>query len=167
MLNPQSRSLNILLAALPVDDYQRIAGTLTPCVLRAHQTLMRRGEPVGKIYFPNRSLCSLVFTMTDGTAAEVAVVGAEGLVGVEAVLGLSLATCEATVHIAGDGTGHTMSINAFRSELDRRGAFHAYMTAYTHALVGSLMQSVSCNGLHSAEARCCRWLLHAHDRLAT
>ena len=29
------------------------------------------------------------------------------------------------------------------------------------------MQSVACNARHSVDARCCRWLLHAHDRLAT
>ena len=29
-----------------------------------------------------------------------------------------------------------------------------------------LMQSVACNGLHSAEQRCCRWLLMTHDRIA-
>jgi Mn-dependent DtxR family transcriptional regulator len=28
------------------------------------------------------------------------------------------------------------------------------------------MQSVACNGLHSAEQRCCRWLLMTHDRIA-
>jgi CRP-like cAMP-binding protein len=28
-----------------------------------------------------------------------------------------------------------------------------------------LMQSVACNGLHSAEERCCRWLLMTHDRI--
>ena len=29
------------------------------------------------------------------------------------------------------------------------------------------MQSIACNARHSVDARCCRWLLHAHDRLAT
>jgi CRP-like cAMP-binding protein len=29
------------------------------------------------------------------------------------------------------------------------------------------MQGVACNGLHSVEQRCCRWLLSAQDRIGT
>ena len=29
------------------------------------------------------------------------------------------------------------------------------------------MQGVACNGLHSVEQRCCRWLLTTQDRLGT
>ena len=28
-----------------------------------------------------------------------------------------------------------------------------------------VMQTTVCNGLHSAEQRCCRWLLTTHDRI--
>ena len=38
---------------------------------------------------------------------------------------------------------------------------------YHQLTVGQMMQSVSCNALHNAHERCCRWLLIAHDRLAT
>jgi CRP-like cAMP-binding protein len=31
--------------------------------------------------------------------------------------------------------------------------------------LGMLIQSVACNGLHTAEERCCRWLLMTHDRV--
>ena len=41
------------------------------------------------------------------------------------------------------------------------------MTAYRLAWLGFITQSVACNGLHAVTDRCCRWLLHAHDRLAT
>jgi CRP-like cAMP-binding protein len=82
-------------------------------------------------------------------------------------LGLTRSTYDATVHIAGDGVGHALSVNAFRRELDQRGALFRYVTHYAHALVGFVTQSVACNALHSAHARCCRWLLHAQDRLAS
>jgi CRP-like cAMP-binding protein len=58
-----------------------------------------------------------------------------------------------------------MSIEAFRREMDRRGAFYDRITKYSQAFVNMLMQSVACNGLHSAEQRCCRWLLTTHDRI--
>ncbi len=159
---------NRLLAALPVEEYHRISADLVFEPLRPRQMLQRRDEPLRVVYFPDRgSLCSLVMSMPDGATAEIALVGSEGLVGVEAALGLRQAMCDATVHVPTLNGVHAMSVDAFRRELDRRGAFHACITAYVQVLMGVLTQSVACNGLHSAEARCCRWLLHAQDGLET
>ncbi len=62
---------------------------------------------------------------------------------------------------------HVMGIDAFRQEFDRRGAFHANVMAYAQDWTRFLLQSVTCNALHAVENRCSRWLLHAHDRLAS
>jgi CRP-like cAMP-binding protein len=167
MLNIQTPTLNHLLGALPSEDHKRIAGDLKLVELKARQTLQKRGEPLREIYFPNRCLCSLVVSMADGATAEITVVGAEGFIGVDAVLGLSHATCDANVQMVGDGIGQSMSVGAFRRELDWHGALYSHATKYAQAFVGFVTQSVACNGLHSAEARCCRWLLHAQDRLGT
>jgi DNA-binding transcriptional regulator YhcF (GntR family) len=35
---------------------------------------------------------------------------------------------------------------------------------YADALLAQVMQSVACNAFHPLDARCCRWLLTAHDR---
>lgn len=155
-----------LLAALPADEYARIASHLSVMPLRARQLLYKRDAPLTEIVFPGRSLCSLVVTMEDGATAEVGVVGSEGLIGVEAVLGQRVASCDATVQVAGDGQALALSIDAFRAELTRSAAFEAIVRNYAQAFVAFMMQSVACNGLHSVDARCCRWLLHAQDRLA-
>jgi CRP-like cAMP-binding protein len=103
--------------------------------------------------------------MEDGSVVEVATVGREGLIGVAAVFGAPVSSGEAFVQIASEPAA-VMSIEAFRREMDRRGAFHDRVTKYAQAFVHMLMQSVACNGLHSAEERCCRWLLTTHDRVA-
>src|SRR5688500_4105340 len=158
--------MNGLLAALPADEYARIASHLTNTPLRPRQLLHKRAEPLSEIVFPGRSLCSLVVTMEDGATAEVGVVGAEGLIGVEAVFEQRVASCDATVQVAGDGQAFVMSIDAFRAELARSPVFESLVRNYAQAFIGFMMQSVACNGLHSVDARCCRWLLHAQDRLA-
>jgi CRP-like cAMP-binding protein len=161
----QSLPINRLLAALPADEYARIAPHLTAAPLRARGLLHKRDEPLKQIIFPGRALCSLVVTMEEGASAEVAVVGAEGLIGVEAALGQRVASCDATVQVAGDGQAFVMSIDAFRAELANSAAFESVIRNYARAFVGFVMQSVACNGLHSIDERCCRWLLHAQDRL--
>jgi CRP-like cAMP-binding protein len=36
---------------------------------------------------------------------------------------------------------------------------------FTEALLAQTFQIVTCNAVHSVEARCCRWLLSTHDRV--
>jgi CRP-like cAMP-binding protein len=64
-------------------------------------------------------------------------------------------------------TCYTMSIAAFRAEIDRREVFHDLINRYHQALVGFIMQSTACNAVHTVEQRLARWLLLAHDRMAT
>lgn len=162
-----SNRANGVLTALPPEDYRRISSLLSYRPLQARQKLQRRGEPVREIYFPERSLCSFVISMEDGATAEVAVVGSEGFIGGDAMLGLPVATCDVVVQVAGEGRAYAMNVDDFQHELDERGALYSACTRYLNAFMGFVTQSVACNGLHTADARCCRWLLHAQDRLGT
>jgi CRP-like cAMP-binding protein len=164
-VTPPHWSMNNLLASLPQEDFQRVSAELTWRPLKVRQVLHKHGEPVSEVYFPGRSVCSITNVMEDGSVVEVATVGREGLVGISAVFGARVASGEAFVQIAAEPAA-VMGIDAFRREMERRGAFHEQVTRYSQAFVNMLMQSVACNGLHSAEERCCRWLLMTHDRIA-
>ena len=59
-----------------------------------------------------------------------------------------------------------MTVAAFQAELANCPAFESRVRNYAQAFIGFVMQSVACNARHLVDARCCRWLLHAHDRLA-
>jgi CRP-like cAMP-binding protein len=161
---PLSRIPNRLLAALPSDDYDRISRTLGAVPLTLKQILHRPGEPVTEVYFPGDGFCSVLTVLEDGDMVEVATVGREGMVGVSAVLkdGPSVS---ATMVQAETKVCHAMAAQAFRDEMDRRGAFYNLLTRYAHALVGIVMQSTACNAVHSVEQRLSRWLLLAHDRV--
>jgi CRP-like cAMP-binding protein len=158
---------NHLLAGLPEDELARIAPHLADAPLKARQVLYKRDEPLNAIFFPGRTLCSLILTMEDGASVEIAVAGPEGIVGVEAMLGVRVASCDATVQVEGDGHALALHIDAFREALGTCPTFAARVTRYAQSFLAFVMQSVACNARHSVEARCCRWLLHAHDRLAT
>jgi CRP-like cAMP-binding protein len=156
--------MNALLASLPLEDRQRLAPHFKTRPLKTRETLHKNGEPLREIFFPGRSLVSITHTMQDGGMLEVATVGQEGLVGVGAILGDSMSTGEAFVQVQGD-PAQVLPIEIFKAEMDRRGAFYDAVTRYGQAFILSIMQSVACNGLHSAEERCCRWLLLTHDRI--
>ncbi len=160
---PQQAS-NRLLAALPPADFERVLPELVYRPLKLRQILHKNGDRLRDVYFPDRSVCSLVSHMDDGSSVEVAMIGDEGLVGISAVLGEPFASSDAIVQMPGNGA-YSMTIEAFDREMARRGAFYDVVTRYAQLFVAMLIQSVACNGLHTAEERACRWLLMVSDRV--
>lgn len=163
---PPARNLNRLLAALPGADYTRILPSLTVVPLKLKDILHRPGERIRDVYFPGGGFCSMLTVLEDGSMVEVATVGREGMVGVSAVLDHLPVTSIAMVQGETD-TCYRMNVDAFRREIDRRGAFHELMAHFAQALFGFVAQSTACNALHSVEQRLARWLLMAHDRMGS
>jgi CRP-like cAMP-binding protein len=155
---------NDLLAALPADDYARLAPTFRNTPLKLKRFLHKPGEAIDQVYFPGGGFVSVVTILKDGGMVEVATIGREGMLGMS---GLSNGdpSPAATMVQAETDVCYTMSAEAFRQEMDRRGAFYELITRYGRALVGFIMQSTACNAVHSVEQRLSRWLLLAHDRV--
>ena len=154
---------NRLLASLPAEEYVRIAPNLRHVPMQRNQVLVKQDEPIQSVYFPTGGACSLVKTLQDGKVAEVATIGSEGAIGVSVFFGQRFAECDVLVQQPCDFV-LVMSADAFNAEMDRRGAFFNHVVRYNQALMFQIMQTTACNGLHSAEQRCCRWLLMTQDR---
>ena len=161
---PPSGNANRLLAALPAADYSRILPALTVIPLKLKDVLHKPGEPIRDVYFPGGGFCSMLTVLEDGSMVEIATVGREGMIGVSAILDGAPVTSAAMVQGATD-TCYRMKVDAFRREIDQRGAFHELMAHYAQALFGFVAQSTACNAIHSVEQRLARWLLMAHDRM--
>ena len=161
---PPSGNPNRLLAALPPADYARILPSLTVVPLKLKDILHKPGEPIREVYFPGGGFCSMLTVLEDGGMVEIATIGREGMVGSSAVLDGTPVTSAAMVQGETD-TCYRMKVDAFRREIERRGAFHELMAHYTQALFGFVAQSTACNAVHSVEQRLARWLLMARDRM--
>ena len=155
---------NHLLAALPPEDYDRLAPTLRNTRLELKRFLHKPGEALDHVYFPGGGFVSVVTVLKHGGMVEVATIGREGMLGMSAVLNGDPSPAAAMVQAETD-VCYTMSVKAFREEMDRRGPFYELLTRYGQALVGFIMQSTACNAVHSVEQRLSRWLLLAHDRV--
>jgi CRP-like cAMP-binding protein len=158
-----TRSPNTILASLPLEDFQRIAPHLRRVPMKMKQTFHRQDEPIHDVVFPGGGACSLVKTLRDGHAAEVATIGGEGAIGASVFFGGRIAECDVLVQVPGPAA-YVLSAEIFNDEMERRGAFFNRVIRYNQALMSQIMQTTVCNGLHSAEQRCCRWLLMTHDR---
>lgn len=160
------RLVNKLLATLPGDDYQRISSLLTVVPMQFKQVLHRQNEQIEHIFFPGSGACSLTKVMNDGRVAEIATVGNEGVIGASVFFGDDRSFSETIVQVA-EGDGLRMPVEAFVLEMLRRGAFYNRIVRYSQALMSQVMQTTVCNGLHTVEQRCCRWLLMMYDRVHT
>jgi CRP-like cAMP-binding protein len=158
------RCQNKLLATLPDDEYQRIQRTLVLTPLRLRQVLHKQGQPIHDVYFPSGGACSITKTMQDGATAEVATIGNEGVVGAGIFFGDDLPGGDTFVQVEGC-SAYKMSKDHFMAEMERRGAFYNRVVRYSQTLFTQVMQTTVCNGLHTAEQRCCRWLLMTRDRV--
>jgi CRP-like cAMP-binding protein len=164
-IGPDAQPRNRILAALPADEYARLAPHLSSIPLYAKKILRKRDEPIQQVFFPNSGVCSIVGYVTTGAMVECTTVGDEGVVGIEAFLSdEAVPLGETIVQVAGTDAA-AVSILEFRREIDRHTALHRLIGRYTEAVVAQLMQQSVCNTFHDVQQRCARWLLNTHDRM--
>ena len=96
-LNPRNR----LLSALPREVLSSLRPHLKPVSLPRGRVLCDAEEPLKRIYFVEAGVVSLVSVFEDGTTAEMATVGREGMVGIGALLGGEHALGRYVVPVAG------------------------------------------------------------------
>jgi CRP-like cAMP-binding protein len=155
-------SANHLLAALPPGEYRRLARRLVAVPLAHGQALFEVDQPIRHAYFLETGLVSLLAPMEDGAQVEVGMVGREGLVGVPLLLGTDTNPFRAVVQIP--GAARRLEAEELRAAVKRCPALAELLPRYLGAFLVHLTRSAACNGHHSVEKRCCRWLLTAHDR---
>jgi CRP-like cAMP-binding protein len=154
---------NWLLDALPPEDYQRLLPNLKPVTFSLGEVIYESQGQMEHVYFPTTSHISLLYTMVDGSTAEVGLVGNEGLIGIALFMGGDTTPNQAIVQGAGDA--FKMRATAMQAEFNRGGAFQLALLRYTQALITQISQTAVCNRLHTAEQRLCRWMLMTHDRV--
>ena len=153
---------NRLLAALPPEDYERIAPHLEPVELVNGQVLYHSGQPVDHLYFPTDSMVSLVAQMAGGAEVEVGVTGFEGVIGLPALLGTEKSSHLNLVQMPGGAV--RARVSALREEFRRGGAFQGLTLRYAQAAMVMAAQAAACNALHTLSERLAKWLLMSHDR---
>ena len=157
----EDRTQNRLLAALPADVYERLQHDLEPVSLAPGEVIYEAHDALSHVYFPTTAIVSLLYTMEDGSTAEIGVVGRDGVVGIAVFMGGDTTPNRAVVQSAGDAV--RLKVKQFRDEFKRVGELHRLLL-YIQALLTQMSQTAVCNQLHSVEERLCRSLLLSHDR---
>jgi CRP-like cAMP-binding protein len=154
---------NRLLAGLALEERERIYPQMLPVSMPLGKVVYESGGTLDSVYFPTDCIVSLLYTFADGTSAEIAVVGSEGLVGVSLLMGGDSTPSRAVVQRA----GHAFRISGrlLKQEFRRNETMTLLALRYTQALITQMAQTAVCNRHHSVDQQLCRWLLLSLDRL--
>jgi len=154
---------NRLLGALSVGGRERIATALEVVALERQQHTNRYDMPMRTVDFPIDAIMSVVATLTNGSTVEVATIGCEGFVEVDAALASRIAHrtsfCQVPGHVA------RMPIDGFQAELECNAEFRTLVMRAVRARAFMTEQLATCNLKHTVIERFARWLLMTRDRL--
>lgn len=154
---------NQLLAAIGDVEWERWQALLELIEMPLGQVLYESGRSQAYVYFPTTAIVSLMYVMEDGSTAEIAMVGREGIVGISLFMGGETTPSRAVIHSA--GFGYRLRAAVMLEEFNRAGPVLHLLLRYTQALITQMSQTAVCSRHHSLDQQLCRLLLLSLDRL--
>lgn len=156
---------NKILTALPGEDFTRLLPYLEPVSLVCTAGHNELDGGARFVYFPETAVLAQFFWLEDGDTTETALIGKEGLAGLNALFSARQPPSQTQVIIAGNALRIRTEI--LKREFARGEALQQLLFDYTSARLIQLAQRAACNNRHSVEARFCSWLLTIRDCAAS
>ena len=156
-VQPAIAARNSVLAALLAADYKEVLPKLEHVTLTAGQVLYKADQEIDQVYFLEHAVVAMIDTMEDARTVEVGIIGREGIVGINVLLGGVITPDKAIVQLSGGAM--RMSANALRSEMRFGSPLQQLLLAYARSFLAVISQSVACSQHHDIEQRLARLLL--------
>ncbi len=161
----QAALRNRTLVELAEPTFEKLAPHLQRVDLPQGMLLVKSDRDIHWIYFPERGMGSMSSVDLEGTQVEVGIIGREGMIGVQALLGQP--QTRTTVIMQGAGDGYRIRVEVFKEQLAQDSGLQRHLHAFLYALLEQTTQLILCNRLHELESRLARWLLMASDCMET
>ena len=130
---------NHLLAALLLEDYERLLPDLEPVPLPPGWTVHGAGEREKYLYSLAAGIVSRVYVMESGASAHLAVTGSEGVIGVASFLGGEGTPSQ--VMVLSGGCAYRLGPDVMKNEFQHGGGpLHHLLLHYTQALIAQTGQ---------------------------
>ena len=151
-----------MMAALPERSRENVLRLAKIVDLKEGVSLFHSGDR-NDVLFPLSSVVTLFREFEDGTMLQVAMIGPEGLVDVNTILGEPVTPYHWIVQSA--GLAARLPAPSFAGLLDQDEPLRRLMLKYVHVRVMHASQLAACNRLHVVTERLACWLLLLHDRV--
>ena len=153
---------NQLIAGLPSKLRVRMTAVSDTVDLHVASLLCESGKPFPFAYFPLSGRISLQAKLSNHPPLELGLVGSEGMLGINLLLGIRAAPVSAIVQASGSALRFPAALLA--SELDQEPSLRRMLGRYLFDTVIQLAQSTACARFHPIEPRLARSLLLVQDR---
>lgn len=155
---------NRLLDHLPAAERRRLLSQSAQVPLRSGQRLASQDGPARALLFPVQGCLSLVMPLDTHPLLQVGMVGSEGVLGAQLLLGA--AASPVTVVVQQDGLAWSMPAAALRQQLPTSPGLRRLLTRYLLVQLRQSAAAAACLHFHALQARLARWLLMGQDRTA-
>jgi CRP-like cAMP-binding protein len=155
---------NLLLAAIPTEERNRLRPFLELIDLELGKNLIDPDQEILNVYFPVDMISSTLQELSDGSSVETGLMGVEGMIGIQGWLMQRTTPTRTMVQVP--GRAFRMSMDVFRREvMDKDSPLNPLIASYIHAFLNMTGQTAACNRLHELESRLARWLCLVYDRM--
>lgn len=152
---------NLMISQLKIDKYERLLDSFQLVGLEPGQLIFRPYEAIQFVYFPVTAIIAMEIDISDGTSAEIVLIGKEGMVG-SGVMGGNQNFSRARVKFA--GLVYKLPLTVFQSELSQDRSFLKIWMAVTRQMILQIAMPTVCSSRHSNEQQVIRWLMNTLDK---
>lgn len=154
---------NQILARIPSAEREAIVELAEEVVFPGRHGLFDQGDQIDRVYFPLTGMVSLVIVLRNGATVEAMTAGREGFIGVPLLHRVTTAGFKGICQV--EGKFLELPADAFLSTIVRLPELTRRLLRYAQFSSEVLGQSAACNGMHSLQQRCARWLLVTSDAI--
>jgi len=154
---------NAFIEQLPESAQQQLVARCEPVALALAQVLYEANETLSHAYFPVDSWLSLVTQADTHPGLEVGMVGREGMLGSELLLGSGIVS-PWRVLTQGAGSCLRLDASSLRQLANRLPDVRQLCQRHLMVRIHHLSRAVSCERFHQIGPRLARWLLMSQDR---
>ena len=163
LASPQDAEWNLLLAAVPAAERKSWEQDLRVVDVASGRLLIGTESALKDVYFPLTAVISVLHETPRGSSFELAVVGREGMVGIDCLFGADVSSSRAIVQQGGRVA--CVPARLVKAQVETSQATRRVLMEYARAVFAAAARSVVCSQCHTAEQRLCCRLLRILDRL--
>lgn len=148
---------NRLLARLDAHLFSAGVPAPVPVTLAADQILCEPGQRLEHVYFPGGAIVGLVYDLADGNSCEIAMIGHQGVLGLQDMLGEGPRQHSAVVQHG--GLAWRMPRQHLLAVFDRDSQARDLLLKFSGALINQICMTSVCHSHHTLEQRLARLIL--------
>lgn len=158
MLSPSN---NLMIEKLNNEKYEKLASYFQLICLETGQLIFRPHETIQFVFFPVSAIIAMQIDISDGSSADIVLIGKEGMVG-SGVMGGNQNFSRA--HVRFSGFAYKLPLEVFQSELAQDREFLKIWMASTRQMILQIAMPTVCSSKHSNEQQIIRWIMNTLDK---